>query len=165
MRSLASDIEEGLAATSDQPRLVLLELDISFMQVYAASAPLGYLAGKQLTEIFSDDMSQSFQKLWNDISLLEEKGELAQKVMSFSNIEMRYSTKRTAQISGTVEVTKTATGELEIFLCFRMPSSRRKPSGRRSFMGNAGSVGSNTASPVSPGFRRLSSPRSPWCSL
>ena len=80
------------------------------MQIYAASAPLGYLAGKQLTEIFSNDVTHSFKQLWDEVLTLDERGELDSKLMSFGGVEMRFTSKRTVQINGTVEVTKTATG-------------------------------------------------------
>ncbi|CAE7535105.1 rsmI, partial [Symbiodinium sp. CCMP2456] len=113
MRSSQFDIEEGLPGQQflqppEKPRSrwVLLELDIPSMQIYGASAPIGWLAGKRLANIFPEDVTDGFQKLWNDIVAVEEKGELDRTVLSFSNIEMRLSPKKTSLISGTVEVTR-----------------------------------------------------------
>eukprot|EP00439_Symbiodinium_sp_Y106_P079311 s2417_g17.t15 len=111
MRSSPFDIEEGLPGQQfPQPpekarsRWVLLELDIPSMQIYGASAPIGWLAGRQLANIFPEDVTDGFQKLWNDILAVEERGELDRTVLSFSNIEMRFSPKKMALISGTVEI-------------------------------------------------------------
>ena len=102
------------------------------MQIYGASAPIGWLAGRQLANIFPEDVTDGFQKLWNDILAVEERGELDRTVLSFSNIEMRFSPKKMALISGTVEVTRTASGDLDVFLCFRMPVPKPRKSPRRS---------------------------------
>ncbi|CAE7852186.1 rsmI [Symbiodinium sp. KB8] len=135
-------------------RWVLLELDIPSMQIYGASAPIGWLAGKRLTNIFPEDVTDGFQKLWNDILAVEAKGELDRTVLSFSKIEMRFSPKKRSLISGTVEVTRTASGELDVFLCFRMPVPTERRSSRRSVRrGTAGtSLGTfpmRTLSPMS----------------
>ena len=103
------------------PRIMLLELDMSFMQVCAASAPLASMADKSLSDVFSEEAVRFFQQLWDEVLLLEARGELARKAMAFGNVVLKLGPKKMVQISGSVEVTATATRELEMFLCFRSP--------------------------------------------
>ena len=115
--------EEVLEPASRSSRLGLLEVDIDFMQVCAASAPLGCLAGKALTDVFSVATSKRLKRLWDEVLLIEARGELAWKVLPFGTIDLRLSSSETLSVSGTTEVVRTSTGELEFFLCFSMPPS------------------------------------------
>ena len=115
--------EETVQPASRSSRLGLLEVDIDFMQVCAASAPLGCLAGKALTDVFSAATSKRLKRLWDEVLLIEARGDLAQKVLPFGTIDLRLSSSEILSVSGTTEVIRTSTGELELFLCFSMPPS------------------------------------------
>ena len=107
------------------PRILLLELDIPFLQVVAASAPLGFLAGSSLDSIFAGTVVQDLKQLWGELLQMEARGELSRtgRSLSFGKLDMRVSSKKAVQINAAIEVTTTALRELEMFLCFPMSPS------------------------------------------
>ena len=62
----------ALGAGEGDSRLAMLEVDITYMTVCAASPALVSLVGKSLHEIFAAHVADSFQQLWPDIMLFDE---------------------------------------------------------------------------------------------
>ena len=120
-----------------ESRLGMLEVDIIYNTICAASPLLTSLVGKQLDEVFPAHVADEFHQLWGAILAFDERSELATKVMAFEDVGMSLNSDTATSVSGTVEVTKSETGDLEFFLCFNMPqvlvgTPRRSPRRSRS---------------------------------